>query len=89
MELFFQNPIDAASFLFGTQLPVEVRFSPTAKLSTFSMLTGSIAPAIKRALRCKTALALQKQFFTFAPAQFAYRPTILCHMILSYSFLKI
>jgi hypothetical protein len=68
MKLFFQNSIDTASFLFGTQLPIEVRFSPPAKLSALPMLTRSITTAIKRALRCKTAFTLQKQFFTFAPA---------------------
>jgi hypothetical protein len=43
------------------------------------MLTGRITSAIKRALRRETTRALEEQFFTFSPAQFANWPTILSH----------
>src|SRR5690554_4013620 len=68
VELPFQNAVNTAGFLFGTQLTVVVRLPPVSELSTFTMLTRSISPAFEGTFRCKAAFTLQEQFFAFAPA---------------------
>jgi hypothetical protein len=68
VELSFQDAINAARFLLGAQLAIVIRFTPAAELGAFTMLPWGISATLKRTLRRKATLSLEKQFFAFAPA---------------------
>ena len=78
-ELAFEDEVDALDLLLLAEL-LAVADQRLAAAQGVAVLSGRLRAALlNRARRLETAVALQKQFRTFAAAQTAHRTTIPSH----------